>query len=207
MSNAEKSVRIPLHIGQQPLVGNYYTAECTLCGWIGSSEVLTDDCQCSQEAGGRLCLGDTEEIGTDRLLEIVQAMDRRHVESQQAYLRLIEHTNETEQYLDKAAELMGEIVQSGQAYRECTDKSSATGLRVAAVLEYVAQFQPEPHQPDVGEQDSDDNWRMNPCQKGHLDVGASGCVAYCNQCDEAVSAATTQEAFERWNATHPAKPV
>ncbi|HHQ2687551.1 hypothetical protein LDZ95_19565 [Pseudomonas aeruginosa] len=145
MSNAEKLVRIPLRIGQQPLVGNYYTAECTLCGWVGSSEVLTDDCQCTQNAGDRLCLGDTEEIGTDRLLEIVQAMDLRHGDSTQAYQRLIEHTNETEQYLDNAAELLGEIVQSGPAYRECTDKSSATGLQVAAVLEYVAQFQAEPH--------------------------------------------------------------
>jgi hypothetical protein len=97
--------------------------------------------------GDRYCLGDTDEIGTDRLLEIVQAMARRHVESQQAHQRLIEHTNETEKYLDDAAELLGEIVQSGQAYRECTDKGSATGLRVAAVLGYVAQFQPEAHQP------------------------------------------------------------
>lgn len=145
MSNAEKIVRIPLNIGQEPLEGSYYAAECTMCGWVGSSEVLTDDCQCTQDVGGRFCLGDTDEIGTERLLEIVQAMDRRYGESQQACQRLIEHTNETEQQLDKAAELLGDIVQSGQAYRECTDKGSATGLRVAAVLAYVAQFQPETH--------------------------------------------------------------
>lgn len=169
MNNAEKFVRIPIRIGQQPLVGSYYTAECKLCGWVGSSEALTDDCQCSQEAGVRFCLGDTEEIGADRLLEIIQAMGRRHTESQEAYQRLIEHTNETEKYLDNASELLGEIVQSGQAYRECTDKSSPTGLRVAAVLEYVAQFQPEPHQPDVDEQDSDVNWSINPCQKSHVE--------------------------------------
>lgn len=60
-------------------------------------------------------------------------------ESHQAHHRL------TEQYLDDAAELLSEIVQSGQAYRECTDKSSATGQRVAAVRDYVAQFHPEPH--------------------------------------------------------------
>lgn len=146
MSNLEKMVSVPLHIGLQPLVGSYYSAECTICGWIGSSEVLTDDCQCTQNAGDRFCLGDTEEIGTARLLEIVQAMARRHGESQQAYNQLLEHTNETEQYLDKAAELLGEIIQSGQAYRECTDKGSTTGRRVAAVLGYVAQFQPEPHE-------------------------------------------------------------
>ncbi|WP_024717477.1 hypothetical protein [Pseudomonas putida] len=145
MRTVEKMVRMPVCIGQEPLVGNYYTVECKLCGWVGSSEVLTDDCQCTQDEGDRLWLGDTDEIGTDRLLEIVQAMDRRHGESQKAYQQLIEHTNETEQHLDKAAELLEEIVQSGQAYRECTDKGSATGRRVAAVLGYVAQFQPDPH--------------------------------------------------------------
>lgn len=207
MSNVEKIVRMPLYIGQEPLVGSYYAAECTICGWVGSSQVLTDDCQCTQDAGDRFCLGDTDEIGTERLLEIVQGMDRRHRESQQAYQQLIEHTNKTEQYLDKAAELLGEIVQSGQSYRECTDKGSTTGLRVAAVLEYVAQFQPEPHQPDVDDEAHDANWRMNPCQQGHRDVGASGCVASCYQCDEKITAATTQEAFEQWNATHPAVPV
>lgn len=211
MSNVEKIERIPLYLGQEPLVGSYYAVECTLCGWVGSSEVLTDDCQCTRDVGDRLCLGDTDEIGTGRLLEIVQAMDRRHGESQQAYQRLIEHTNETEHYLDKAAELLGEIVQSDQTYSECTDKGSATGLRVAAVLCYVAQFQPEPHQPDEDEDEDekarDDNWRMNPCQQGHGDVGASSGVAYCCQCDEKITAATTQEAFEQWNASHPAQPV
>ncbi|WP_339536099.1 hypothetical protein [Pseudomonas hunanensis] len=146
MSNAEKKVRMPLYIGQEPLVGSYYAAECTICGWVGSSEVLTDDCQCTQDAGDRFCLGDTDEIGTERLLEIVQAMARRHDDSLKAYNQLLEHTNYTEQYLDNAAELLGEIVQSGQAYRECTDKGSTTGLRVAAVLEYVSQFQPEQHE-------------------------------------------------------------
>lgn len=186
-------------------MGSYYAAECTLCGWVGSSEALTDDCQCTQVVGDRYCLGDTDEIGTDRLLEIVQAMAQRYGESQQAHHRLIEHTNETEKYLDEAAELLGEIVQSGHAHRECTDKGSATGLRVAAVLGYVAQFQPEPHQPD--EEARDDNWIMNPCSQGHRDVGAAGGVAQCNQCDEAISATTTREAFERWNAAHPAPPV
>ncbi|MCF3954419.1 hypothetical protein L2D71_27515 [Pseudomonas aeruginosa] len=156
MSSVEKVVRMPLYIGQEPLVGNYYAAECTICGWVGSSQVLTDDCQCTQDAGDRFCLDDTDEIGTERLLEIVQAMGRRHGESQKAYNQLLEHTNETERYLDNAAELLGEIVQSGQAYNECTDKGSATGLRVAAVLEYVAQFQPEPHQPDADEEACDD---------------------------------------------------
>ncbi|MGG4660504.1 hypothetical protein ACLPJF_21505 [Pseudomonas vlassakiae] len=143
MSNDAQNVRIPSCIGQKPLVGNYYVSECTRCGWVGSSEALTDDCQCTQEEGDRYCLGDTDEIGTDRLLEIIQALARRHVESQKAHQLLIQHTNETEKYLATAAELLGEIVQSGQAFRECSDKGSATGLRVAAVLAYVAQFHPE----------------------------------------------------------------
>ncbi|MDI1331266.1 hypothetical protein [Pseudomonas sp.] len=51
---------------------------------------------------------------------------------------------------------------------------------------------------------ADADWHMNPCKQGHRDVGAAGGVAACNQCDEKIEAATTQEAFERWNATHPA---
>lgn len=47
------------------------------------------------------------------------------------------------------------------------------------------------------------DWHMNPCKQGHRDVGAAGGVASCYQCDEKIVAATTQEAFERWNATHP----
>ena len=50
----------------------------------------------------------------------------------------------------------------------------------------------------------DDDWHVNPYKKGHRDVGASGGVAACNQCDGCIEAATTQEAFERWNETHPA---
>jgi hypothetical protein len=57
---------------------------------------------------------------------------------------------------------------------------------------------------EVAEQEQDDDWHMNPCKQGHRDVGASGGVAACNQCDEKIEAATTQEAFQRWNAIHPA---
>lgn len=49
-----------------------------------------------------------------------------------------------------------------------------------------------------------DDWRMNPCKQGHRDVGAAGGVAHCYTCDEKITAVTTQEAFEQWNATHPA---
>ncbi|WP_421526343.1 hypothetical protein [Pseudomonas yamanorum] len=50
----------------------------------------------------------------------------------------------------------------------------------------------------------DTEWRMHPCKNGHRDVGAAGGVAHCYTCDEKITAANTQEAFEQWNATHPA---
>lgn len=63
-----------------------------------------------------------------------------------------------------------------------------------------------PARPEYPEPEAtkDDDWHMNPCKQGHRDVGASGGVAACKQCDEKIEATTTQEAFERWNATHPA---
>nr|WP_241678131.1 hypothetical protein [Pseudomonas kitaguniensis] len=50
----------------------------------------------------------------------------------------------------------------------------------------------------------DTEWRMHPCKNGHRDVGAAGGVAHCYTCDEKITAGNTQEAFEQWNATHPA---
>lgn len=131
-------------------------------------------------------------------------------ESYKAYSRLNEHNNECEGHLDDAAALLVEISKSGHAHRECTDKASATGERIAALAEYVAQFQPEAYAP-ASDEISDDDWHMNPCKQGHRDVGASGGVAYCNQCDERIpadgKADTTQEAFEQWNTSHPVVPA
>jgi len=76
--------------------------------------------------------------------------------------------------------------------RAAIDQAMAAPAYPPARPEY-----PEP------EPDADADWHMNPCKQGHRDVGASGGVAACNQCDEKIEAATTQEAFERWNATHP----
>ncbi|WP_223538740.1 hypothetical protein [Pseudomonas sp. BF-R-12] len=56
----------------------------------------------------------------------------------------------------------------------------------------------------VSEPERDDDWHMNPCKQGHRDVGASGGVAHCYTCGEEITATTTQEAFEQWNATHAA---
>ncbi|MBK5008433.1 hypothetical protein IAE33_000293 [Pseudomonas sp. S60] len=73
-SNTEM-VSVPPYIGLEPLVGLYYPAQCRRCGWVGSSEELTeDDAQCTRDIGDRLCLGDCDELGRDDLLGIIQAM-------------------------------------------------------------------------------------------------------------------------------------
>lgn len=132
------------------------------------------------------------------------ALHTQLTEQQSTYYRLNEHNNECEKLLDEASSLLGEIAKSGQVYRECTDKGSVTGQRIAAILASVAIFQPEPYQPECTDSElvKNDGWQMNPCRQGHRDVGAAGGVAHCYQCDEKIVASTTQEAFERWNATH-----
>lgn len=73
-SNTE-TVRVPPYIGLEPLVGRYYPAQCRRCGWVGSSQELTeDDAQCTRHVGDHLCLGDCDEIERDDLLNIIQAM-------------------------------------------------------------------------------------------------------------------------------------
>ncbi|HEK3716942.1 TPA: hypothetical protein ACWLUJ_005797 [Pseudomonas aeruginosa] len=62
----------------------------------------------------------------------------------EAHQRLLDHANETERYLGQAADVMREIVSSGNAYRECTDRTSPTGMRVAEVIAFVEKFQAEP---------------------------------------------------------------
>jgi len=73
-SNTEM-VSVPPYIGMEPLVGRYYPAECRRCGWVGSSEELTeDDAQCTRHVGDHLCLGDCDELERHDLLTIIQAM-------------------------------------------------------------------------------------------------------------------------------------
>ncbi|WP_143499707.1 hypothetical protein [Pseudomonas sp. Irchel 3F3] len=73
-SNTEM-VSVPPYIGLEPLVGRYYPAQCRRCGWVGSSEELTeDDAQCTRDVGERLCLGDCDELERHDLLNIIQAM-------------------------------------------------------------------------------------------------------------------------------------
>lgn len=59
----------------------------------------------------------------------------------------------------------------------------------------------------VAEPEQDDDWRMNPCKRGHRDVGAAKGKAFCHVCNETITAESTQEAFNRWNATHNVVPA
>ncbi|HGO9799947.1 TPA: hypothetical protein ACLEB8_005142 [Pseudomonas aeruginosa] len=72
------------------------------------------------------------------------AVNAFHAQQSEAHQCFLDHCNETERYLGQAADVMREIDSSGNAYRECTDRTSPTGKRVAEVVEYVARFQPEP---------------------------------------------------------------
>ncbi|WP_282352062.1 hypothetical protein [Pseudomonas sp. PS01303] len=89
-------------------------------------------------------------------------------------------------------------------YERVIGENYNENLRAAIDQAMTAPAYP-PARPEYPEPESakDDDWHMNPCKQGHRDVGAAGGVAACNQCDEKIEAASTQEAFERWNATHP----
>ncbi|MBD1554254.1 hypothetical protein [Pseudomonas typographi] len=63
-----------------------------------------------------------------------------------------------------------------------------------------------PEYPEIDAALGEDNWNMSPCKQGHRDVGVCQGKAFCHICDETIIAATTQEAFEQWNASHPAIP-
>ncbi|MDH1101132.1 hypothetical protein N5C37_08415 [Pseudomonas mosselii] len=76
MTNLKISTAIPPHIGGERLRGAYYVAECCRCGWLGSSSELTDECECTRVEGDRLCLGETVEADDERLLNIIQAMNK-----------------------------------------------------------------------------------------------------------------------------------
>lgn len=75
-TNAQLQPMVPAHVGLKPLGGSHYAAQCTRCNWIGSSAELTKDAQCTRIEGGSMCLGDTDEVGADHLLGIIQAMSR-----------------------------------------------------------------------------------------------------------------------------------
>lgn len=51
-----------------------------------------------------------------------------------------------------------------------------------------------------------DDRSISPFKQGHRDVGASQDKAFCHDCNKTITAETTQEAFNRWNATHNVVP-
>lgn len=95
---------------------------------------------------------------------------------------------------DTATSLIQRIVANFDTEIECHEDVEPNDLEHDQVLTEMREFLSP----------KDTEWRMNPCKKGHRDVGAAGGVAHCYTCDEKITAASTQDAFEQWNATHPA---
>ena len=95
---------------------------------------------------------------------------------------------------DTATSLIQRIVANFDSEIECHEDVEPNDLEHDQVLSEMREFLSP----------KDTEWRMNPCKNGHRDVGAAGGVAHCYACDEKITAASTQEAFEQWNATHPA---
>lgn len=100
----------------------------------------------------------------------------------------------TDERTDTATSLIRRIVANFDTEIEFHEDVAPKDLEHDQVLTEMREF--------LSPKDAD--WRMNPCKKGHRDVGAAGGVAHCYTCDEKITAASTQEAFEQWNATHPA---
>jgi hypothetical protein len=77
-------------------------------------------------------------------------------------------------------------------------------LRAAIDQAMTADAYPpaRPEYPEIVAALSEENWHMNPCKQGHGDVGACSGKAFCQTCDETITAVSTQEAFEQWNSTH-----
>ena len=74
MTTSKEIDGVPRYIGEAGIVGLYYPARCTECGWLGSSEDLTDEAECTRHEGDSLCLGYTEEVEAVYLLGVIQAM-------------------------------------------------------------------------------------------------------------------------------------
>ncbi|WP_447733449.1 hypothetical protein [Pseudomonas shirazensis] len=113
MSN-NQAVSVPPYIGLEPLVGRYYPAQCRRCGWVGSSEELTeDDAQCTRDVGDRLCLGDCDELERHDLLSIIQAMAEQHQvapELTDDLREILGRPNFTCHFIAKALRVMGHSI-------------------------------------------------------------------------------------------------
>jgi hypothetical protein len=104
-------------------------------------------------------------------------------------------------------ELRAKLAEAQEVLRDCIevgDLDAETQWKAERVSKGRRLYVDDRALAICSEQQPGDNWHMNPCKKGHRDVGACNGKAFCHQCDEMITAATTQEAFEQWNATHPA---
>ncbi|HEN8710586.1 TPA: hypothetical protein U8203_000228 [Pseudomonas putida] len=110
----KQMVSVPPYIGLEPLAGRYYPAQCRRCGWVGSSEELTeDDAQCTRDVGGRLCLGDCDELERHDLLSIIQAMAEQHQvapELTDDLREILGRPNFTCHFIAKALRVMGHSI-------------------------------------------------------------------------------------------------
>lgn len=137
-------------------------------------------------------------------LEAVLHWRRKHDQAIKARDALQQSLTTADQRIDELESWCRRIMDSSEtmlstAHEEelfaLVEPADAGGYGESAMLVAALSASAEP---------TDEDWRMNPCKQGHRDVGAAGGVAHCYTCDEKITAATTQEAFEQWNATHPA---
>jgi hypothetical protein len=134
----------------------------------------------------KLCGSMTAEQVADIQLQLHNSLAREQA--------LQQRLTAADERADTATSLIQRIVANFDTEIECHEDVEPNDLEHDQVLTEMREF--------LSPKDSD--WRMNPCKKGHRDVGAAGGIAHCYTCDEKITAATTQEAFEQWNATHPA---
>jgi len=125
-------------------------------------------------------------------VEIVRASDYDRVTAERDALQ--QRLNAADQRNDTATSLIQRMVANFDAEIRYHEDVAPNDLEHDLVLSDMREYL----------QPKDDDWHMNPCKQGHRDVGAASGVAHCYTCDEKITAATTQEAFDQWNETHPA---
>ena len=129
-------------------------------------------------------------------LDAVLHWRNKHAQAIKERDALQQRLNAADQRIDELERLLRRCLMSVRE-QHCDQDEADFDLPTDLMADIDAQL------PASTEAEQDDDWRMYPCKQGHRDVGAAGGVAHCYQCDEKIEAATTQEAFERWNATHP----
>lgn len=130
--------------------------------------------------------------GPNKKVDMVEAAHLDRVTAERDALQAL--LTAADERADTATTLIQRIVTNFDTEIECHEDVEPNDLEHDQVLTEMREFLSP----------KDTEWRMRPCKNGHRDVGAAGGVAHCYTCDEKITAASTQEAFEQWNATHPA---